>query len=102
MVCYAKDPSMSRHCVWDEAKAASNVSKHGVTFEEAATVFDNPLAVIFDDERHSGDEVRELIIGHSERNRLLLVSFAERDEAIRIISARGATRKERRDYENNA
>ena len=87
---------------WDEAKAAANLKKHGVGFEEAKTVFDNPLAVIFDDEAHSVDEQREIIIGHSQQNRLLLVSFTDRPNTIRIISARLATRKEREDYEENA
>ncbi|HAX76506.1 MAG TPA: hypothetical protein DCY88_11865 [Cyanobacteria bacterium UBA11372] len=87
---------------WDEAKAAANLKKHGVSFEEAKTVFDNPLAVIFDDEAHSVDEKREIIIGHSQQNRLLLVSFTERPNTIRIISARLATRKEREDYEEKA
>jgi uncharacterized protein len=60
------------------------------------------LAVIFDDEAHSLDEQREIIIGHSQQNLLLLISFTERSNAIRIISARLATRKEREDYERNA
>lgn len=85
---------------WDVKKAASNVAKHGVTFEEASTVFGDPLAVIFDDEDHSQDEIREIIIGHSVLGRLLLVSFTERDKmVVRIISARKATRREREDYE---
>jgi uncharacterized protein len=87
---------------WDTSKAASNLNIHGVSFEEAQTVFDNPLAFIFEDEAHSITEHREIIIGHSHRNRLLLVSFTERPNAIRIISARLATRKEREDYEQNA
>jgi uncharacterized DUF497 family protein len=64
-------------------------------------VFDNPLAVIFDDEAHSIDEQREIIIGHSRQNRLLLVAFTERLGNVRIISARLATRQEREDYEQN-
>ncbi len=85
---------------WDEDKAASNVTKHGVTFDEGSTVFGDPLAVIFDDEEHSLDEIREIIIGHSVLERLLLVSFTERGDAIvRIISARKATKRERKDYE---
>jgi uncharacterized DUF497 family protein len=85
---------------WNESKAASNVTKHGVTFDEASTVFSDPLAVIFDDEEHSGEKVREIIIGHSVVERLLLVSFMERgDDIVRIISARRATRRERKDYE---
>lgn len=86
---------------WDESKAAANLKKHGVSFEEAKTVFANPIAVIFDDEAHSIDEQRELIIGHSQKNRLLLVSFTERFNVIRIISARPVTRREREDYEQN-
>ncbi|KGF71399.1 hypothetical protein DO97_20735 [Neosynechococcus sphagnicola sy1] len=87
---------------WDQSKAASNLKKHGVSFEEAKTVFDNPLAVIFDDETHSIGEQREIIIGHSRQNRLLLIAFTGRSSNIRIISARLATRQEREDYEQNA
>ena len=87
---------------WDESKVAANLNKHGVSFEEAKTVFDNVLAVIFDDEAHSVGERREIIIGHSQNNRLLLISFAERSNTIRIISARSATRSESKDYEQNA
>ena len=92
---------MSLEFEWDEDKAASNRHKHGVTFEEAATVFADPLAAIFDDEAHSQEEQREIIIGHSAEDHLLLVSFTERAGVIRIISARPATKKERRDYEEN-
>ncbi len=87
---------------WDESKATANLTKHGVSFEEANTVFDNVLAVIFDDQAHSVGEKREIIIGHSRNNRLLLISFTERSNAIRIISARLATPREREDYEQNA
>lgn len=86
----------------DENKAATNVVKHNVSFEEAITVFSDPLAVIFEDEAHSIDEIREIIIGHSTANRLLLVAFSEREATIRIISARQATKRERRDYEQHA
>ena len=74
---------------WDHRKAETNERKHGVTFEEARTVFDDPLAHIFDDEEHSTDEEsREIAIGDSARNRLLLVSFVEREpDVVRIISA---------------
>ena len=75
--------------------------KHGVSFEEAKTVYENVLAVIFDDEAHSVGEKRE-IIGHSRNNRLLLISFTERSNIIRIISARLATPRNREDYEQNA
>ncbi|MBE9141204.1 BrnT family toxin [Nodosilinea sp. LEGE 07088] len=87
---------------WDQSKADSNLKKHGVSFEEAKTVFNNPLAVIFDDETHSISEQREIIIGHSQQNRLLLIAFTERSGNVRIISARLATRQEREDYEQNA
>jgi uncharacterized DUF497 family protein len=83
---------------WDETKEKSNRRKHGVSFKEAKTVFDDPLARIFDDDRHTTDERREIIIGHSEQNRLLLVCFTERPDAVRIFSARLATRQEKSDY----
>ncbi|MBI4574498.1 MAG: BrnT family toxin [candidate division NC10 bacterium] len=86
---------------WNPKKAAQNVADHGVSFEEASSVFADPLARIFDDEDHSNDEQREIIIGHSIRDRLLIVSFTERYGAVRIISARKATRNERKDYEEN-
>lgn len=88
---------------WDKAKAAANFKKHKVTFDEASTTFSDPLARIFDDEEYSGDERREITIGHSIINRLLLVCFAERDErTVRIFSARLATRNERQDYEEDS
>lgn len=86
---------------WDDAKAASNLAKHGVSFEEALTVFDDPLAAIFDDEAHSLGEIREIIIGRSDLDRLVLVAFTDRDDLVRLISARLATRREREDYEEN-
>jgi uncharacterized protein len=64
---------MSQRFTWDDDKAAANQKKHGVSFAEAQTVFDHPLAVIFEDEAHSDSESREIIIGHSARNRLVLV-----------------------------
>jgi uncharacterized DUF497 family protein len=84
---------------WDSEKAASNLRKHGVAFEEALTVFGDPLARIHDDPTHSRRERREVIVGNSTRGRLLLVSFTERLRVIRLISARRATRHEREDYE---
>ncbi|HSS52550.1 MAG TPA: BrnT family toxin [Thermoanaerobaculia bacterium] len=86
---------------WDEDKAEANLAKHGLSFEEALTVFDDPLAAIFDDEGHSTQELREIIIGHSSQGRLVLVSFTERSKAIRIIGARPTTRRERERYEEN-
>ena len=90
---------MSLPFEWDEEKARSDSQKHGVTFEEASTVFADPLAAIFTDEAHSAEEAREIIVGHSADGHLMIVSFTERDEAIRIISARSASKRERRDYE---
>ncbi len=85
---------------WDDDKARSNQIKHGISFDEASTVFDDPLARIFDDGVHSINERREIIVGHSINERLLLVSFVERPkEMIRIISVRSPTKKERKDYE---
>ena len=87
---------------WDDTKAETNLSKHKVSFHEAQTVFLDPLARIFDDELHSVDELREIIIGQSSDDRLLLVSFTERETGVvRIISARRATKRERNDYEEN-
>lgn len=73
---------------WDERKAELNRTKHGVSFEEARTVFRDPLARIFDDEAHSAEEQREIIIGHSILNRLILVCFITRTGLVRIFSAR--------------
>lgn len=90
---------MSVRFTWDRAKAQSNRRKHGVSFEEALTVFGDSLARIHDDPDHSERERREIIVGNSATGRLLLVSFTERRRAIRLISARRATRHEREDYE---
>lgn len=87
---------------WDPRKAETNWAKHGVSFEEATTVFADPLAGIMDDEQHSEGEKREIIIGHSMRRRLLLVSFVEHTDMIRLISARKATRMERQFYEEDS
>ena len=85
---------------WDPEKAASNVAKHGVTFEEAQTVFQDDLFVAFEDPDHSQGESRLIILGQSTtKSRLLVVAETERRKAIRLISAREATRKERRAYE---
>jgi len=93
---------MSVHFEWDRRKADFNRRRHRVSFNEASTVFDDPLAFIFDDEEHSTGELREIIIGHSINNRLLLVCFTERTpDLVRVISARLATKKERKDYEEN-
>ncbi|ELS00050.1 hypothetical protein GLO73106DRAFT_00039030 [Gloeocapsa sp. PCC 73106] len=84
---------------WNNEKAASNLAKHGVSFEEAKTVFDDPLYVDFYDPDHSEDEERYLIVGQSNRGRLLIVSYTERRDSIRLISAREVTRTEREAYE---
>lgn len=87
---------------WDDEKAASNLAKHGVSFEEAETVFADPLAGIGPDPDHSVREQREIAAGLSAAGRLLLVSFMERRGAIRIISARELTPPERRLYEEES
>ena len=84
---------------WDSNKAATNLAKHGVSFEEAKTVFDDPLYIDFYDLDHSDDEHRYIMIGMSEQNRLLLVAYTERGDVIRLISEREATRAERKAYE---
>lgn len=84
---------------WDKNKAASNLTKHKVSFEEAATVFGDPLSDTFDDPDHSIEERRFLIIGHSEKGKLLFVSHPDDGETIRIISTRELTRGEREVYE---
>ncbi len=86
---------------WNAAKARINQRKHAVSFEDARKVFDDPLARIFDDEAHSRNEKREILIGHSASGRLLLVCFTESPDVIRIYSARPATPRERKDYEEN-
>jgi len=85
---------------WNPQKAEINLKKHGVSFEEAKTVFDDPLYVDFYDPDHSDNEHRYLIIGRSRKERLLIVSYTERDNTCRLISARESTRKERKAYEN--
>ena len=84
---------------WDENKAAVNLSKHGISFEEAKTVFDDPLYVDFYDPDHSDEEERYIIVGESQPGNLLIVSYTERADFIRLISARKVTRVEREVYE---
>jgi uncharacterized DUF497 family protein len=86
---------------WDSSKAALNQRKHRISFEEAASVFNDPLAYTFPDPDHSLDEERLLTFGYSRTGRLLAVIHAERGRAIRIISARNATRHERGTYEQS-
>lgn len=83
---------------WNRTKAALNLSKHGVSFEEASTVFDDPLSEAVSDPDHSIEEFRWVITGTSDQGRLLVVAFTERGDQTRIISAREATRREARDY----
>ena len=85
---------------WDPDKAARNLSKHRVAVTEAATVFGDPLAITFYDPGHSDDEDRYLTFGYSTDGRLLVVSHTDRGDRNRIISARVATRRERKIYED--
>jgi len=87
--------------VWDEKKAATNLAKHGVSFEEAATVFGDPLSDTFDDPDHSAEERRFVIIGMSEKGRMLIVAHTDEEEIVRLISAREPTRGEREFYEES-
>jgi len=86
---------------WDERKAKQNIRKHGVSFEEAATVFGDQFSITIYDPLHSEDEDRFVILGMSSKNQLLVVVHTERGDKIRIISARKATKKERKQYESN-
>jgi hypothetical protein len=84
---------------WDRNKAASNLKKHGISFPEAATVFGDPLSITFPDPEHSIDESRYITIGLSINRKIIILAHADRENRIRIISTRLATRKERRFYE---
>lgn len=84
---------------WDAAKADENRRKHGVTFDEAITAFSDPLAMLLPDPDHSIGEQRYLVLGTSSQARLVVVAVAERQSRTRLISARRASRKERRQYE---
>jgi len=84
---------------WDPNKAAQNLRKHSVTFEEAATVFRDDLSITVPDPDHSMEEERFITVGLSSQNRLLMVAHTERGDLIRIISARELTPRERRQYE---
>ena len=86
---------------WDPQKAKSNLEKHGVSFEEASTAFQDTLSLTIEDPLHSIEEERLILIGMSQENRILVVVHTERGDTIRIISARKATKKERDDYESN-
>jgi uncharacterized DUF497 family protein len=86
---------------WDENKAAANLEKHGVSFEEAATVFGDPISDTFDDPDHSAEERRFVIIGMSEKGKMLIVAHTDDGEIVRLISAREPTRGEREFYEES-
>ncbi|MCK4296437.1 MAG: BrnT family toxin [Candidatus Marinimicrobia bacterium] len=86
---------------WDTKKNRSNIEKHGVSFEEASTVFQDTLSLTIDDPLHSIDEERLILIGMSQKNRILVVVHTERGDNIRIISARKTNKKEREYYESN-
>ena len=85
---------------WGEKKAEDNLRKHGVSFAEAKTVFNDPFSVTIYDPDHSSDEQRYIDIGLSSKGRLIVVSYSERGETIRIISSREATKREQGEYEN--
>jgi uncharacterized DUF497 family protein len=85
---------------WDREKAKKNLRKHRVSFEEAMTVFSDPLSATFDDPDHSDDEERLITIGYSSRSRLLVVSHTERGKIIRIINVRPTTAHERKKHES--
>ena len=84
---------------WDQKKASDNLAKHDISFDEASTVFSDPLSLTIYDPAHSQEEDRFIIIGSSHRQNLLVVVHTERGDNIRIISARHASRSERKDYE---
>lgn len=84
---------------WDPKKAKANLRRHGVSFDEAASVFLDPLAVTFPDPDHSREEFREITIGHSARQRVVFLSHTRRGDHTRLISARKVTRAERKQYE---
>lgn len=86
---------------WDVRKAAANLKKHGIDFREAATIFQDPLSATFPDVDHSKSEQRFLTIGETPRRRVLVVAHTEEGDTIRIISAREATQREKRFYEEN-
>jgi len=86
---------------WDPIKAITNWRDHGVSFEEAATVFADPLAMLMADPDHSIDEERYVLLGESAQRKLLVVAFADRPPRARLISARKATSHERRQYEES-
>ncbi len=95
MTAHRRQPAFE----WHDVKAEKNVRKHGVSFDEAATVFEDAFSISDSDPLHSDDETRYVLVGLSNENRLLVVSYAMRGERIRIISSRPATARERKHYE---
>ncbi len=90
---------MRQYFEWDKSKAETNIRKHGVSFDEAQSVFTDDLSIVMPDPDHSTEEERSIIIGVSRRGQTLVVCYVERSTAIRLISARRATRSERETYE---
>jgi uncharacterized protein len=86
---------------WDRRKAVLNIKKHGVSFEDAATAFRDPLSVTIHDPKHSDDEDRFLLLGETQDKKLVVVAHTDRKDTIRLINARPATRQEREDYEKS-
>jgi len=84
---------------WNAAKATTNLKKHGVSFEQAATIFLDPMTLTFPDPDHSNDEMREISIGCTSGRSVVFVSHCQRGQRLRIISARKATARERKQYE---
>lgn len=92
---------MSLEFEWDSGKAHSNLSKHGISFEEATTAFGDPLSMTISDPLHSQYEQRFVLLGQSHTGKLVVVVYTEASYSIRIISARNATARERKAYEEN-
>jgi uncharacterized protein len=90
--------TIERQFEWDADKSARNLQKHGITLQEAATIFEDPMFITVVDDEHSVDEERYIAIGTSSQSRLLIVAHTDRDGRIRIISARKATRREAQFY----
>lgn len=86
---------------WDDEKAISNLKKHGISFDEAKSIFYDNFAIMSLDTKHSITEERFTLIGYSKNNRILYISFTERNDIIRIISTRKTTKNERLSYEKN-
>jgi uncharacterized DUF497 family protein len=99
MVIIVKEVIVALNFEWDHEKSDKNILKHDVSFDEAISIFDDPMYITFLDDEHSIDEERYITIGLSNRGRLLLVAHAEGDDRIRIISARKTTKNEEKFYE---